>query len=58
MEFLEIITEKERDIRTIIEKVKKISPDKLEYTAGLVDGLSVAYDIMYKKAELHSMKRL
>lgn len=58
MKFLEVITKKERDIRAVIEKMKKISPDKLEYTAGLVDGLSIAYDAMYKKAELRNMKRL
>lgn len=44
---MEEMKKKERDIRKIMEKLKNVPVDKLDYAVGVLDGLSIAYDSMF-----------
>ena len=44
---MEDMEKKEMELRAIFEKLKKVPEDKLDYAAGVVDGLSIAYDSMF-----------
>lgn len=48
---MEDMKKKEMELRAIFEKLKKVPADKIDYAAGVVDGLSLAYDSMFGTRE-------
>lgn len=43
----EDMKKKEMDLRAIFEKLRSVPEDKIDYAAGVVDGLAIAYDSMF-----------
>lgn len=47
---MEEVRKKEYELRKIFEKLRMIPEDKLDYAAGVVEGMSIAYNSAIDKS--------
>lgn len=53
------ITKKKEFLRVVVEKLRTVPENKMDYTAGVLDGMSIAYNNVFnlKAVDTPSPKR-